>query len=158
MPTLNAYLSFDGNCAAAMKFYERVLEAKLETQITYAEAPMEQPCAPGASERIMHAHLVHKDFSLMAGDTPPGVPYTGINGMMLALTLSDCGRSAAHLYCVGRGRHRHDAARRDVLGRFVRHGHGSIRCPMGRQRRQQAGLTRDEREGFPACLNSAAAK
>lgn len=86
MPTLNAYLSFDGNCAAAMKFYERVLDAKLETQITYAEAPMEQPCAPGASDRIMHAHLVHKDFSLMAGDTPPGVPYTGVNGVMLALT------------------------------------------------------------------------
>jgi PhnB protein len=86
MPTLNAYLSFDGNCAAAMKFYEHVLDAKLEALITYADAPSDQPCAPGVADRIMHAYLVHKEFSLMAGDTPPGVPYTGINGVMLALT------------------------------------------------------------------------
>jgi PhnB protein len=34
----------------------------------------------------MHAHLAHPDFSLMAGDTPPGVPHTGMHGIMLTLT------------------------------------------------------------------------
>ena len=86
MPTLNAYLSFDGDCAAAMKFYERVLDAKLEALITYAQMPSEPPLPPGEGDRIMHAYLVHKEFTLMAGDTPPGVPYTGINGVMMTLT------------------------------------------------------------------------
>ena len=86
MPTLNAYLSFDGDCAAAMKFYERVLDAKLEALITYAQMPSEQPLPPGAGTRIMHAYLVHKEFALMAGDAPPGVPYTGIKGVMMTLT------------------------------------------------------------------------
>ena len=88
MPQLNAYLSFDGTCAQAMKYYERVLGAKLEALITYAQAPQtgDAPCPPSHSDRIMHAYLVHKDFALMAGDTPPGMPYAGIQGVMLALS------------------------------------------------------------------------
>ncbi|MGH8865818.1 MAG: VOC family protein [Burkholderiales bacterium] len=86
MPQLNPYLSFDGACAEAMKFYARVLDAKLEALITYAQAPMGEPVPPSHADRIMHAYVVHKDFALMAGDTPPGVTYTGINGVMMTLT------------------------------------------------------------------------
>ena len=86
MPQLNAYLSYDGNCAEAMKYYARVLGAKVEALITYAQAPGDQPPPPSHANRIMHAYLVHKDFSLMAGDTPPGMPYQGINGAMMTLT------------------------------------------------------------------------
>lgn len=85
MPQLNAYLSFDGTCKEAMKFYERVLGGKLEALITYGEMPGGEPCAPVDANRIMHAYLVHKDFALMAGDAPPGMPYNGIQGVMLAL-------------------------------------------------------------------------
>jgi PhnB protein len=88
MPQLNAYLSFDGKCADAMKFYARVLDAKLEALITYAQAPADMPCPASHSDRIMHAYLVHPDFSLMAGDAPPGVPYQGINGVMMTLTYA----------------------------------------------------------------------
>jgi PhnB protein len=78
MPQLAAYLSYDGNCAEAMRFYAKVLGAKVQTLITYGQAPMgDQPGPPEHAHRIMHAHLVHKDFSLMAGDAPPGVPYQG---------------------------------------------------------------------------------
>lgn len=87
MPQLCAYLSYDGNCAEAMKFYERVLGARLEALITYGDAPMDDmPMPPEHKGRIMHAYLVHPDFALMAGDTPPGVPYAGINGAMMAIT------------------------------------------------------------------------
>ena len=86
MPKLNAYLSFDGNCADAMKFYARVLDAKLEALMTYAQVPDGAPCPPSDANRIMHAYLVHPDFELMAGDTPPGVAYQGVNGVMMALT------------------------------------------------------------------------
>lgn len=88
MPQLAAYLSYDGNCADAMKFYAKTLGAKVETLITYGEAPMgdDLECPPSHVNRIMHAHLVHEDFSLMAGDVPPGDTYKGITGAMLALT------------------------------------------------------------------------
>lgn len=88
MPQLNAYLSFDGNCAEAMKFYAEVLGAKLEALMSYGEMPGAASLSATDAGRIMHACLVHPEFSLMAGDTPPGVRYEGVNGVMLALTYA----------------------------------------------------------------------
>lgn len=87
MTQLHAYLSFNGNCAEAMKYYARVLGARLETQITFGEAPGGDPPPPGHADKIMHAYLVHDDFSLMAGDIPPGTAYGGVQGVMLTLTF-----------------------------------------------------------------------
>jgi PhnB protein len=86
MPQLNAYLAYDGTCAEVMKFYARVLDAKLEALITYGQMPGEQPPPAEHADRVMHAYLVHKDFSLMAGDTPPGMPYQGIQGVSMTLS------------------------------------------------------------------------
>jgi PhnB protein len=86
MPQLNAFLSFDGHCAEAMKFYARVLGAKVEALITYAQAPSDEPTPQEHADKIMHAYLVHPEFALMAGDTPPGMPHEGIKGVMLTLS------------------------------------------------------------------------
>jgi len=86
MTQLNAYLSFDGNCADAMRFYASVLDAKLEALITYGETPDAMPTPPGNADRVMHAYLVHKDFVLMAGDTMAGETYEGMRGIMMTLT------------------------------------------------------------------------
>ncbi len=75
MPTLHAYLSFNGNCADAMHFYEQALGAKLQTLIRYRDAPPDMPAPPGHEDKVMHALLVHPGFQLMAGDAPPGMPY-----------------------------------------------------------------------------------
>ena len=40
---LNPYLSFDGQCEAAFKFYERCLGAKIECMMTYESRPAEYP-------------------------------------------------------------------------------------------------------------------
>ena len=86
MPKLNAYLSFDGNCAEAMTFYAELLGAKLEALITYEQAQSEMPTPGADGKKIMHAYLVHPEFELMAGDTPPGMPYEGVKGVMMTLT------------------------------------------------------------------------
>jgi PhnB protein len=83
---LCAYLSYNGDCADAMKFYAEVLGAKLEALITYGQVPGEMPVPPEHADRVMHAYLVHPDFAIMAGDAPPGVPYASIQGCMLAIT------------------------------------------------------------------------
>jgi PhnB protein len=89
MPQLNAYLTFDGTCAEAMTFYAEVLGATLDKLITYGEVPSDPPPPPEVAGRIMHAHLVHKDFALMAGDAPPGVPFDGMKGVMLTLSYNN---------------------------------------------------------------------
>ena len=43
MPQLDVYLTFNGNCADAMRFYERTLNGKLEMLMTHAESPMAAP-------------------------------------------------------------------------------------------------------------------
>jgi len=83
---LCAYLSYNGDCANAMKFYAQVLDARLEALITYGQMPNEMPVPPEHADRVMHAYLVHPDFAIMAGDAPPGVPYASIQGCMLAIT------------------------------------------------------------------------
>jgi len=85
MPQLNAYLNFDGNCAEAMRFYERTLGGKLDL-MTFGESPMCDQMPPGSGDRVLHARLALDGGVLMASDSMPGQPYSGIKGCGLALT------------------------------------------------------------------------
>ena len=82
-----AYLSFDGNCAEAMGFYEKVLGGELQALISNGQSPMAAHLPPESHERIMHAYLVlpGNGGALMAGDAMPGVPYEGMKGFSLTL-------------------------------------------------------------------------
>lgn len=84
MPQLNAYLTFDGNCADAMRFYERTLGGKLEL-MTHGESPMAAQTPPGSADRIMHARLVLDGGLLMGSDSMVGVPYQGMHGFTVSL-------------------------------------------------------------------------
>jgi PhnB protein len=89
MPQLNAYLGFNGNCAEAMRYYERVLGGKLEKLVTMADMPAGVEACQESKDRIMHACLVAGDLLLMAGDTPEHLPYEGMKGFNLTLTYGD---------------------------------------------------------------------
>lgn len=103
MPQLSAYLSFDGNCADAMRFYERVLGGRLETLIRYADAPSDAAMpalSPQDAERVMVARLVLDEQTLLGSDATAGHPYPGKQGVALALvypTVSDAHRVFEHL-------------------------------------------------------------
>ena len=86
MPQLNAYLSFNGNCAEAMRFYESTLNGKLEALLTFAQTPAGDQMPAADANRIMHANLIVDGQSLMAADAPTGMPYQPMKGC--ALTLS----------------------------------------------------------------------
>ena len=86
MPQPIAYLAFDGNCADAMRFYERTLNARLEVLMSGAESPMAEHMPKEWAHRILHARLAWPDGGvLFAGDAPAGVPYAGINGVSITL-------------------------------------------------------------------------
>ncbi|CAP43276.1 VOC family protein [Bordetella petrii] len=95
MPQLCAYLTFDGNCAEAMRFYERTLTGRIEAMLTYAEAPDGGGAPPEMRDRIMHARLSLDGQTLMASDAAGHQPYQGQQGVSLALvfpTVSDATR------------------------------------------------------------------
>ncbi len=85
MPQLTAYLSFDGNCAEAMRFYAKVLGGELKTLLSYGASPMGEQCKPGDRDRIMHAYLEHPAFAIMGGDATSDMPYTGVQGVSMTL-------------------------------------------------------------------------
>src|SRR5919108_5018005 len=68
---LNPYLVFNGQCAAAFKFYEQVLGGKIEGMQTHGDSPMAEQTPPEWRDRILHARLVVGDEVLMGSDSPP---------------------------------------------------------------------------------------
>jgi len=95
MPQLDAYLFFDGNCAEAMRFYERTLGGKIEMMMTHAESPMRDQTPPGSADRILHTSLSLDGRMLMASDAMVGAPYEGMKNFSLSLaypTVADARR------------------------------------------------------------------
>lgn len=88
MPQFEPYLAFDGNCADAMRFYEKTLGGKLQI-MTFGDSPMASQAPPGAEKRVMHARLEVEGRVLMASDTMPGMKYQGIHGVGISLSYAD---------------------------------------------------------------------
>ena len=85
MPMLDSYLFFNGNCAEAMRFYEKTLGGKLEKILTYADSPEPEKCPAGAANLVMHTALVLDGRMLMASDTPPSYGPKPMSGFALSL-------------------------------------------------------------------------
>ena len=85
---LNPYLSFNGQCEAAFKFYERCLGGKIECMMTYESRPGEYPVPPEWDKKILHATLKVGDQALMGADVPAG-RYQKTQGFSLTLGLKD---------------------------------------------------------------------
>ncbi len=85
---LNPYLSFNGQCEAAFKFYERCLGGKIEGMMTYESRPAEFPVPPEWQKRILHATLRVGDQVLQGADAPPD-GYQKPQGFSLTLGLKD---------------------------------------------------------------------
>ncbi len=92
MAQFEPYLSFDGNCAEAMRFYEKTLGGKIEMEMTYGEAPpMPGQAAPTGADakRIMHASMTLEGHRIMASDVPPGMPSVAMQGITVSLAYPD---------------------------------------------------------------------
>ena len=68
---LNPYLTFNGQCEAAFKFYEKCLGGKIEAMFTHEGTPAEQHVPSEWRKQIMHARLTVGDQVLMGSDAPP---------------------------------------------------------------------------------------
>ena len=68
---LNPYLTFNGQCEAAFKFYEQCLGGKIVMMMTHGESPMAEKTAEAWRNKILHAQLTIGDIVLMGSDAPP---------------------------------------------------------------------------------------
>jgi PhnB protein len=81
------YLAFNGNCEEAMRFYERVLDGKLETIVRFADMSTECPTAPEQGHLVAHARLALEGRGLLfGGDCPQMIKYEGIKGVNLTIS------------------------------------------------------------------------
>jgi PhnB protein len=67
MTDASVYLTFNGNCADAMRFYEQALGGKLTMQ-THAEGMPAEYVKPGMANRVLHARLDLNKTVIMASD------------------------------------------------------------------------------------------
>ena len=110
--TLTPYMSFPGTTREVFAFYEQALGARIVAMMRYADMP-EQPASDAGcgdagarptGDAIMHACLaIPGGAMLMAGDVPPGLPDTGIHGVMLALQYDTVDEAASAFDALGRG-------------------------------------------------------
>lgn len=85
---LSPYLTFNGQCEAAFKFYEKVLGGKIEAMLTYAGSPMADQTPPEWRNKVMHARLTIGDTMLMGSDAPPD-RYAPMKGIMVTLGIDN---------------------------------------------------------------------
>ena len=85
---INPYLFYNSNCEAALKFYEKVLGAKIEMMLRNEEAPESMPSPPERKKMIMHARISINGEILMASDAPPD-HFHKPQGFAVSLTVND---------------------------------------------------------------------
>lgn len=86
---LNPYITFNGQCEAAFKFYEQVLGGKITFQMTWGEMPGgPDQFPPEVQKLIMHTTLTVGDRTLMGADAPPD-RYKKPSGMNVSIHLED---------------------------------------------------------------------
>jgi PhnB protein len=85
---LNPYLSFNGQCEAAFRFYEKCLGGKIVYMMTYGDSPMAEQTAAGSRQMIMHATLNVGDQVLQGADVTPE-QYRKPQGVSLTLQIDE---------------------------------------------------------------------
>src|ERR1700756_948822 len=86
MMQLNPYLSFNGQCESAFKFYEKCLGGKILFMMTYGDSPMAEQTPPGWRNKILHATFAVGDDRLTGADALPET-YQKPQGFSVTLSI-----------------------------------------------------------------------
>jgi len=89
-------LSFNGECEAAFRLYERLLGAKAEFVITWGASPLASDVPSDWHGKILFARLRARSMTLIGGDLPPS-GYRRPTGFTLCLSADD-EAEAEHLF------------------------------------------------------------
>ena len=82
---MEAYLSFNGNCAEAFAFYAEALGGKTLFSMSFGESPMGAQTPAAYKDKVMHATFEARGFKIMGSDMPPGMAFKGYEGFSLSV-------------------------------------------------------------------------
>ena len=85
---LSTHLGFNGKCAEAFAFYEKLLGGKILMTMTYGESPMAAQFSRGEQSLVMHTTLAIGEYRLMGADAP-GERYKPQQGFAVSLDVQD---------------------------------------------------------------------
>jgi PhnB protein len=86
---LNPYLTFDGRCEQAFKFYAEVLGGTIVAMIPHEGTPAATHVPAEWRSKIMHARLTVGDKVLMGSDAPPDRYDGGMKGFSVTLGIDE---------------------------------------------------------------------
>ena len=84
---LNPYLTFDGRCEDAFKFYAKVLGGEIVAMIRHEGTPAETHVPADWRNKIMHARLIVDGEVLMGSDAPPDRSDGAMKGFSVTLSI-----------------------------------------------------------------------
>ena len=84
--SLSTYVSFNGDCEAAFKFYEESLSAKPGLVFRYGDSPMADAVPDGWESKVMHGSITIGGQLLEGADAPPE-RYEEPKGFSLSLNV-----------------------------------------------------------------------
>ena len=85
---INPYIFFNGNCAEALSYYQKVLGAQIVAKMPFGDGPPDMPIPAEWKTKIMHSCLTIDGEMLMASDGTPG-DYNKPQGFRVALQVED---------------------------------------------------------------------
>jgi PhnB protein len=85
---VHPYLSFNGQCEEAFRFYEKTLGGKIQEFFRYEGSPMAKDAPAEWGKKIMHVTMIVGDDIVSGADAPPGY-FSKTEGMSLTIALKD---------------------------------------------------------------------
>src|SRR5258708_28738693 len=85
---MNPYLSFNGQCEAAFKFYEQCLGGQVGAIFRYAGSPMAGDVPADWQDKVMHGSVTVGELLLMGADLVPD-RYEAPKGFSLSIQIKD---------------------------------------------------------------------
>jgi PhnB protein len=82
------YLTFNGDCEAAFRFYEKHLGGRIEMMMKFGESPMASQMPAELLDKVIHVRMTIGDEVLMASDAPPD-RYEKPQGFSVSLSVTD---------------------------------------------------------------------
>ncbi|OHC61588.1 MAG: hypothetical protein A2045_09900 [Rhodocyclales bacterium GWA2_65_20] len=91
------YLSFPGNCADALKFYESAIGARIKTLVPVKGSPLEKDLPPAMRDKVLHAEFEIGTDTLMASDALGEGAAPAMSGFSVTLN-TDTPKEAERLF------------------------------------------------------------
>jgi PhnB protein len=82
----NPFLTFNGQCEAAFRFYEQCLGGKIVMLLTWGNSPMADQAPPEWAGKICHATLTVGD-NVLSGADAPAPQYEAPKGFLIQLNV-----------------------------------------------------------------------